>query len=97
MTNLALQEKLHKFIDSMEEKKVKAIYTLFENEIEQEVDYSEEFKVELDSRVEYYRNGGKMVSATEMKKGLKLSGQKVKQMKFRYRLNPIAANNVTLP
>ena len=71
MTTLALREKLHKFIDSIEEKKVKAIYTLFENEIEQEVEYSDEFKAELDKRVEYYRNGGKMVNATEMKKRLK--------------------------
>ncbi|MCS3796924.1 hypothetical protein [Niastella sp. OAS944] len=71
MTNLVLREKLHKFIDSIGEKKVKAIYTLFENEIEQEVEYSEEFKAELDKRVEYYRNGGKMVSASEMKKRLK--------------------------
>jgi hypothetical protein len=71
MTTLALREKLHKFIDSIEEKKVKAIYTLFENEIEQGVEYSEEFKAELDKRVEYYRNGGKTVSATEMKKRLK--------------------------
>ena len=71
MTNLVLREKLHKFIDSIEEKKVKAIYTLFENEIEQEVEYSDDFKSELDKRVEYYRNGGKTVSATEMKKRLK--------------------------
>lgn len=71
MKTVALREKLHKFIDSIEEKKVKAIYTLFENEIEQEVEYSEEFKAELDKRVEYYRNGGKTVSPIEMKKRLK--------------------------
>ena len=71
MTTVALREKLHKFIDSIEEKKVKAIYTLFENEIEQDEEYSEEFRAELDKRVEYYRNGGKTVSSTEMKKRLK--------------------------
>jgi endonuclease III-like uncharacterized protein len=71
MTTVALREKLHKFIDSIEEKKVKAIYTLFENEIEQDMEYSDEFKAELDKRMEYYRNGGKMVSAAEMKKRLK--------------------------
>jgi predicted transcriptional regulator len=71
MTTIALRDKLHKFIDSIEEKKVKAIYTLFENEIEQEVEYSDEFKAELDERLEYYKNGGKTVSPTEMKKRLK--------------------------
>lgn len=71
MTTVALRQKLHKFIDSIEEKKVKAIYTLFEQEIEQEVEYSDEFKAELDKRLEYYRKGGKMVSPTEMKKRLK--------------------------
>jgi predicted RecB family endonuclease len=71
MTTIALREKLHKFIDSIEEKKVKAIYTLFENEIEQEVEYSDEFKAELDKRLEYYKNGGKTVSPSEMKKRLK--------------------------
>jgi predicted RecB family endonuclease len=71
MTTIALREKLHKFIDSIEEKKVKAIYTLFENEIEQEMEYSDEFKAELDKRMEYYKNGGKTISPTEMKKRLK--------------------------
>jgi endonuclease III-like uncharacterized protein len=71
MTTVALREKLHRFIDSIEEKKVKAIYTLFESEIEQDVEYSEEFRAELDKRIEYYRNGGKTVSPTEMKKRLK--------------------------
>jgi len=77
MTTIALREKLHKFIDSIEEKKVKAIYTLFENEIEQsEVDYSDEFKAELDKRIEYYHKGGKTVSPTEIKKRLKAIRQK---------------------
>jgi hypothetical protein len=47
MTTVALREKLHKFIDSIEEKKVKAIYTLFENEIEQEVEYSKNSRQSL--------------------------------------------------
>ena len=75
---MALRQKLHQFIDSIEEKKIKAIYTLFESEIEQsEVTYTEEFKAELDKRVEYYRNGGKMVSPTEMSKRIRAIRQKV--------------------
>jgi hypothetical protein len=77
MTTVALRQKLHQFIDSIEEKKIKAIYTLFENEIEQsEVVYTDEFKAELDKRVAYYRNGGKMISSTEMNKRIKAIRQK---------------------
>lgn len=35
MTTIAIRKKLHKFIDNIEEKKAKAIYTLFEEEIKQ--------------------------------------------------------------
>lgn len=64
-----IREKLHSFIDTAEDKKVKAIYTLFADEIEQEeFEYSEEFKQELDKRAVYYRNGGKMISAAEADK-----------------------------
>lgn len=33
MTTIAIRKKLHEFIDNIEEKKAKAIYTLFEEEI----------------------------------------------------------------
>jgi len=33
MTTISIREKLHRFIDTIEEKKVKAIYTIFEEEI----------------------------------------------------------------
>jgi len=40
---------------------------LFEDEIEQdEWEYSDDFKAELDKRYEYYQNGGKMVTAEEV-------------------------------
>jgi len=43
---------------------MKTIYAFFEKEIEEdEWDYTDEFKAELDHRYEYYINGGKMVSA----------------------------------
>jgi hypothetical protein len=59
-----IREKLHHFIDTIEDKKAEAIYTLFENEIEQDAwEYTEEFKAELDKRFEYYQNGGKMINA----------------------------------
>ena len=69
MKPLAMKEKLHRFIETVEEKRMKAIYTLFEKEIEEdEWEYTDEFKEELDRRYEYYINGGKMVSAEEAKK-----------------------------
>jgi hypothetical protein len=77
MTTVALRQKLHQFIDAIEEKKIKAIYTLFENEIEQsEIEYTDEFKADLDKRIEYYRNGGKMVTPTEMNKRIKAIRQR---------------------
>lgn len=69
METTSIREKLHRYIDTIEEKKVQAIYTLFEEEIEQdEWEYTDEFKSELNKRYENYKNGGKMVSATEAEK-----------------------------
>lgn len=63
-TNIRI--KLHRFIDSLEDKKAEAIYTLFEDEIEQnETTYPDEFKNELDKRYAYYQDGGAMVSEAE--------------------------------
>ena len=48
---------------------MKAIYALFEDEIAQdEWEYTDEFKADLDRRFAYYKNGGKMVSAKEADK-----------------------------
>ncbi len=72
MKTTAIRQRLHQFIETVEEKKVKAIYTLFENEITQdEWEYSDEFKAELDKRYAHYKNGGKMVNAAEADKEIK--------------------------
>ena len=66
METTDIRKKLHQFIDTVEDKRAEAIYTLFEDEIQQdELEYTDEFKAELDSRYEYYQNGGKMISAEE--------------------------------
>lgn len=66
MEKADIRQKLHRFIDTVEDKRAEAIYTLFEDEIEQdEWEYSDEFKAELDNRLEYYKNGGIMISAAE--------------------------------
>jgi hypothetical protein len=68
METTDIRTELHRFIDSLGDKKAKAIYTLFEDEIEQhEWQYTDEFKAELDQRYEYYKSGGKMISAEEAK------------------------------
>ncbi len=67
-----IREKLHKFIDTVEDKKAAAIYTIFEEEIKQdEFEYTDEFKAELDQRYEYYKNGRKMISADETEQQIK--------------------------
>ena len=72
MRTEAIRQKLHQFIETAEEKKVKAIYILFEDEITQhDWEYTDEFKKELDSRYNYYKNGGKMISATDADKQIK--------------------------
>ena len=61
-----IREKLHRFINSIEDKKAEAMYALFADEIEyEESDYTDEFKAELDRRYEYYEQGGEMISAEE--------------------------------
>ncbi len=72
MTTGAIRKKLAEYMQVADDKKVKAIYALFEDEIEQEeIEYSEEFKKELDRRYDYYKNGGKMLSAAEADKQIK--------------------------
>ncbi len=58
MTFIALKEKLHEYIEQADEKKVTAIYTLVEDEIEGTgFVYDEETLDMLDQRVEVYQNG----------------------------------------
>ena len=69
MRTATIRQKLHQFIETAEEKKVKAIYALFEDEIAQdEWEYTDEFKADLDRRFSYYKNGGKMVTAKDADK-----------------------------
>jgi len=71
MTTAAIRTKLHDFIDNAADKKVKAIYTLFEENIEAGEEYTPEFKAELDRRYEAYKQDGKTVSRDEMDKRIK--------------------------
>lgn len=73
METTDIRNKLHKYIDTIEDKKAEAIYTLFQDEIEQdEWEYPEELKAELDKRYEYYDRGGRMINAEEADERIKL-------------------------
>jgi hypothetical protein len=68
----SIRQELHNYLEVAKDKKVKAIYTMVEDDIkESAVEYSEEFKAELNRRVEHYLNGGKMVTPVQMRKRLK--------------------------
>jgi len=72
MTTIAIRKKLATFMQVADDKKVKAVYALLEDDIEQEESgYTDEFKAELDKRIAYYKNGGKMVNALEANKQIK--------------------------
>jgi hypothetical protein len=73
MDTAAIRQKLHNYLEVAEDKKVKAIYTMMQESIkESAIDYSDEFKAELDSRNESYKNGSaKMITAQESKSAYK--------------------------
>lgn len=72
MTTVAIRKRLANYIQVADDKKVKAVYALLEADIEQEeLEYTVEFKSELDKRYAYYKNGSKMVSAVEADKQIK--------------------------
>jgi hypothetical protein len=72
MTTTAIRKRLHQFIETAAEKKLKAIYTIFEDDILKDEDkYTDEFKAELDKRHNYYKAGGKMVSAAQSDKRIR--------------------------
>ena len=72
MSTSAIRQKLHSYLEVADDKKVKALYTMVEDEIgKSAVEYTDDFKKELDRRYAYYKSGGKMVSAAETNKQIK--------------------------
>ncbi|HEY4288112.1 MAG TPA: hypothetical protein VGN00_13495 [Puia sp.] len=73
MTTATIRTKLADYIRIADEKKLKAIYVMVEDEINdaEPVNYTPGLKSELDRRVAHYLDGGKMVSPAEMNKRLR--------------------------
>lgn len=80
MTTAAIRSKLADYIKIADEKKLKAIYVMVEDEINdaETVNYTPTLKAELDRRVANYLDGGEMVSAAEMNKRLQAIRKKRK-------------------
>jgi hypothetical protein len=72
MNTSTIRAKLQDYIRIADDKKLKAIYVMVEDEINEAepVNYTPTVKSELDRRVAHYLNGGKMVSPADMNKKL---------------------------
>ncbi len=59
MTTATIREKLYDYIRIADDKKIKAIYALLEDQVITRVDWSQDadFVAELDERVKRYENG----------------------------------------
>lgn len=72
MDTSVIRERLHHFIDTIEDKKAAAIYTIFENSLkENDEDYTDEFKAELDKRYAEYKKDGKVITREAVDKQIK--------------------------
>ncbi len=79
METTTIRKRLHNYLDIANERKLKAIYAMVEDEIAgNTINYTVADKAELDIRVNHYLNGGKTISSAEMNKRLKAARKKGK-------------------
>ncbi len=79
MNTANIRQQLHNYLEVADDKKLNAIYTMVADEIKETiVEYTPEFKADLDSRVNYYLNGGEMISPAAMNKRLQALRKKRK-------------------
>ena len=57
MRTAQIRQQLHNYIDTAEDKKLKAIFTLLEETIDEDLKFSKEQQAELDRRLNDYENG----------------------------------------
>ncbi len=70
MTTAIIKQKLHNYLEVAADKKLKALYTIIEADVEDSLpEYSNELKTELDKRTANLKSGkATLVSGTESKK-----------------------------
>lgn len=70
MDTSTIRRHLHNYLEVADDKKIKALYTIIENDIkENDFVYSDELKAELDKRYAEYANGpAEMNTASDSKK-----------------------------
>jgi hypothetical protein len=79
MTTASIRRRLHEYIEVAEDKKLKAIYTLLQDDIDDDYQLTEEQKIELDRRSYEYQNGiGKTYTRDET---VAMAKQKLKERK----------------
>ena len=69
MNTSSIRKQLHNYLEVADDKKIKAIYRMMENEVkESALDYTDELKEELDRRSADYKNGKtKFITARKVK------------------------------
>lgn len=74
MSTVSIRQKLHNYLEVADDKKVKAIYAIMENEIEKSaLEYTDDIKTELDKRYANYKNGqAKLISPEESRKRINM-------------------------
>ena len=70
MDTATIRQQLHNYLEIADDKKVKAIYTIIEKDIQgNDFEYPEGLKNELDKRYREYKNGtAEMIKSSESKK-----------------------------
>jgi hypothetical protein len=77
MSSSAIRQQLHQFIDTTDDKKIEALYTILQNDLDKKYDYGIEELNMLHERAEQYLKGGtKTYSVEESHK--KIRGQRKK-------------------
>jgi hypothetical protein len=80
MDILSIRDQLHRYLEVADDRKIEAMYVMLEDALKElKVDYTEEYKAELDRRVAYYLNGGEMVTPDEMNSRLSKIREKRKE------------------
>ncbi len=63
MTTLAIRKKLSDYVQVADDKKIKAIYALVEDDLDQpELEYTDDLKTKLDVRLKSYKKKGKLIT-----------------------------------